>query len=145
MKRVAFAFLAASLLAGGMVLPAEATGWHHTYRGRHIRHIRPTHGRFVRGFLAGAGTVLVIKTLHTPRVVYRTPPVIDHGAFIGHRSAERPGFRGGGRFAPKRATGSPPITTSGWRATGNSSAADSPWRNAKAVSLEAAFLSEKSR
>jgi hypothetical protein len=81
MKRVAFAFLAVSLLAGGMVLPAEATGWHHTYRGRHIRHRRPTHGRFVRGFLAGAGTVLVVKTLHTPRVVYRTPVVYDRGVY----------------------------------------------------------------
>ncbi len=75
MKRVAFAFLAVGLVVGGMVLSVEARGRTHKHHGHRIRHHRHGHGRFARGFLAGAGTVLVVKSLHTPRVVYRAPLV----------------------------------------------------------------------
>jgi hypothetical protein len=51
-----------------MALPAEAGHGHRGYRGY-------GGGYFAGGFLAGAGTVLVLNALVTPRVVYG-PPVV---------------------------------------------------------------------
>lgn len=77
MKPMTLAFLAASLMLGGMVVPAEATGWNHKPYGHHVYyHHYPKHGHFVRGFVVG-GTALVVKTLYTPRVVYAAPVVYE--------------------------------------------------------------------
>jgi hypothetical protein len=76
MKRMTFAFLVASLVLGGMVVPAEATGWNHKHYGHHV-HYHPKQNHFVRGFVVGTGTALVIKALYTPRVVYTAPAVYE--------------------------------------------------------------------
>ncbi len=85
MRHIACSLLIGNLVLGGMVLPAEAGGRRHKhYRHRvhhghhHRRHVyRHDHhygpGHFVGGFLAGAATVLVVNSLHTPRVVYTHP------------------------------------------------------------------------
>ena len=78
MKRVAFAFLAAGLVLGGMTIPAEAKGWHHKHPGHRVyHHHHRKHGHFVRGFVFGTGTALVVKALYTPRVVYTAPAVYE--------------------------------------------------------------------
>ncbi len=75
MRRIAMGLVIGSLVLGGMTLPAEARGWHH----RH--HHLDGNGRFFGGFLAGAGTVLLLDALTTPRIVYAPrviyrPPVV---------------------------------------------------------------------
>jgi hypothetical protein len=82
MRRLAVGLVIGSLVLGGMALPAaEAGGKHRGYyghRGGHYGHggkdYRYGGGYFAGGFLAGAGTVLVLNALLTPRVVY-APPV----------------------------------------------------------------------
>jgi len=68
MRRLAVGLVIGSLVLGGMALPAEAGHWHRGYRGH-------GHGHFAGGFLAGAGTVLILDALRTPRVVYAAPVV----------------------------------------------------------------------
>jgi hypothetical protein len=78
MKPVASAFLAVSLMLGGMVVPAEATGRNYTHYGYQVHYYHhPKHSHFVRGFVVGTGTALVVKTLYTPRVVYTAPAVYE--------------------------------------------------------------------
>jgi len=60
-------------MLGGMALPAEAGNWHRGHKGYYHRGYGG--GYFTGGFLAGAGTVLVLNALVTPRVVYG-PPVV---------------------------------------------------------------------
>lgn len=73
MRRLAVGLFIGSLVLGGMVLPAEAGQWHRGYKGHYHRGY--SGGYFAGGFLAGAGTVLVLNALVTPRVVYG-PPVV---------------------------------------------------------------------
>ena len=73
MRRLAVGLVIGSLVLGGMTLPAEAGHWHRGYHGHH--HHGYGGGYFAGGFLAGAGTVLVLDALRTPRVVYAAPMV----------------------------------------------------------------------
>jgi len=73
MRRLAVGLVIGSLVLGGMALPAEAGHWHRGYHKYH--HQGHGGGYFAGGFLAGAGTVLVLNALVTPRVVYG-PPVV---------------------------------------------------------------------
>ena len=73
MKRLAVGLVIGSLVLGGMALPAEAGQWHRGYRGYYPHGYGG--GYFAGGFLAGAGTVLVLNALLTPRVVYAAPVV----------------------------------------------------------------------
>ncbi|MFQ5840676.1 MAG: hypothetical protein ACE5HK_08145 [Candidatus Methylomirabilales bacterium] len=71
-RAVGVALLIASLVLGGMVLPAEARGGHHGHHGHHHGH-----GHFFGGFLAGAATVLILDALHRPRVIHHHPVCRD--------------------------------------------------------------------
>jgi len=73
MRRLAVGLVIGSLVLAGMALPAEAGHGHRGYRGYY--HHGYGGGYFAGGFLAGAGTVLVLNALVTPRVVYG-PPVV---------------------------------------------------------------------
>jgi hypothetical protein len=76
MRRIAVGLVIGSLVLGGIILPAEARGWHRGYYGRHYGR-----GYFFGGFVAGATTVLVLDALTTPRVVHG-PPVV-YGPLVG--------------------------------------------------------------
>jgi hypothetical protein len=73
MRRLAVGLVIGSLVLGGMALPAEAGQWRGGHKGYHRYGYGG--GYFAGGFLAGAGTVLVLNTLLAPRVVYG-PPVV---------------------------------------------------------------------
>lgn len=73
MRRLAVGLVIGSLMLGGMALPAEAGNWHRGHKGYYRYGYGG--GYFAGGFLAGAGTVLVLNALVTPRVVYG-PPVV---------------------------------------------------------------------
>jgi hypothetical protein len=73
MRRLAVGLVIGSLVLGGMALPAEAGHGHRGYHKYH--HQGHGGGYFAGGFLAGAGTVLVLNAFLTPRVVYG-PPVV---------------------------------------------------------------------
>lgn len=82
MRRLVFGLLIGSLVLGGMALPAEARSGHRghhkhdvRHHNRHVHRHRHGHDHFFGGFLAGAGTVLILDALVTPRVVYG-PPVV---------------------------------------------------------------------
>ncbi len=71
MRRAIVGLLIGILVLSGMALPAEARGRNH----RHHHHHGHGDGHFLGGFLAGAGTVLILDAILTPRVVY-APPVV---------------------------------------------------------------------
>ena len=71
MRRVALSLLIGSLVLGGAAVSVEASGRQH---GHHHHHGHG-HDHFLGGFLAGAGTVLILDALLAPRVVY-PPPVV---------------------------------------------------------------------
>ncbi len=92
MRRLTLGLLIGSLMLGGMVVPAEARGWHRRRHGHHYRHhVRHHdhhshhngHGYFLGGFLAGAGTVLILDALVTPRVAYAPPVVYQPSYYRG--------------------------------------------------------------
>ena len=74
MKWIAFGLLIGSLVLGAVALPAEAGGWHHWHHHHHHGH-----GHFFGGFFAGAGTVLILDALVTPRVIYYEPRYYHRG------------------------------------------------------------------
>lgn len=77
MRRLVLGLVIGSLVLGGMALPAEARSRHRGHHKHDVRHHnhhvhRPGrgHDHFFGGFQAGAGTVLILDALVTPRVAH---------------------------------------------------------------------------